>query len=277
VRRRSIVGILASLAIASCTLTTDLGGLSGGVPDALQPDVASEGASPEGSPFDGGGVADATPSGCARVPDATFCVDFDHPNPLATTLWTTVDLTTATGTTTLVTNPVASPPNAARFEVSTVQTPCSFQQLGRTFNGGFSSVTARLSVRPEDEGKFLAVFASTNPALNYRVLVSLQPNAGMGGFLSALVQKAQSGVFSEVANVTINLDTNPVGTYHDVTVELRVNGATKSIAVTVDGKSMGASAPADLSIDNPRIEVGPYCVTRPSRMTIDDVAVTVTP
>jgi hypothetical protein len=66
-----------------------------------------------------------------------------------------------------------------------------------------------------------------------------------------------------------------LGSFHAVTVEYRTSPS--GITVRVDGKSFDITPPADFAINDPVLQIGPYCVDDSMRDTFDDVAVFTTP
>lgn len=271
--------VASALLCARCSLLTDTDGLSGGAAprgDAGGAD-GSVGADAAGDAGAEGGGGDAAARGCARFPDAGFCVDFEGTAPLADGIWNDSDVGSPYGDISVTSTASVSPPNAALFDLRSLADagPCTDLQLRRTFTGTYSSVSAHTSARIDAYGRFFA-FAFSTSSTGYRALVSFEAAGDSNkSMVFVLLQKNVGGTFSDYGSATQALATSPLGAFHDVWIEYTAR--TPTVTVRVDDVTIPVTADGPMPIDTPRVYVGPYCRTQPFKVLADDVAVTLRP
>lgn len=269
--------VALALLSARCSLLTDTDGLSGGAGtkgDAGSPDGPTAADAGDAASVDAGG--DGATRGCARFPDAGFCVDFEGAAPLADGVWPESDVGSPFGDISLTSAASVSPPNAALFELRSLNDAgaCTDLQLRRTFSGKYGSVLAHASARVDAYGRFFA-FAFATGSTGYRALVSFEAAGGIKSMVYVLLQKNVGGTFSEYGSTTRELEASPLGAFHDVSIEYTAQATT--VTVRVDDVTIPVTADGPMPIDTPRVYVGPYCRTQPFKVLADDVAVTLRP
>ena len=268
---------------AGCSLVIGTDGLSGEAPN-LNPNDAA--ASPDGADgaqgTDGAAVvdgADAGLRGCGLYADASFCQDFDDPTTaLSASTWTSADIAGPAGTITLVEAGAASQPYAARLALLDASNGCEFLRLSKQLPGTRSALKARVAVRADGLGTFLAVVAapSTTPGNSYRLLLAFEKPGSSTGYLSAFVQKHDASGFSDVTSDTLPFTSDPVG--RDFVVDVEITAApSASIIVREGGRALTLTAPSDLTIVDARVDLGPYCQSVARTFTFDDLAIWTSP
>lgn len=274
-RLASVVVCLVA-AVAGCSLVVGTDGLTGEMPAN---DAGAQETSLDGAQASDGPLGDAGARGCGVYTDATFCQDFDDPTTaLSASTWTVADTADPGGTITLVEAGAVSLPNAARLSLLDTTSGCQYLRLSRTFTGSLSGLSTRLSIRPDSEGIFLALVAapSETPGATYRVLVGFDKPRGSAGQLFVLVQKHESGGFSDFSSDSLPFDASPFGRSFDVAVE--VTAAPNAKVVVREGvRTLTLAAPPALAITGARIDYGPYCRGETTTVTLDDVVIWATP
>lgn len=210
-------------------------------------------------------------TGCARFADATFCADFDGPEPLSRALWSEVGSDDAIGGIAVREDDVVSVPRAARFRVATAPTTCEYMTAATRFATNPERLLARASVRATTPGTFVVVGSSVTSAENetvrYRLLVGLQgPQAGR-----VVLQRA-SKVVTQVAAVAFALDVDAYQAWTEVELDIDTRGASRTIAVTIAGATATLPLPDDYALVTPTLRIGPYCTARDADVAFDDVA-----
>ncbi len=231
-------------------------------------DVATGGteASAEAGPIGDGGAA-----GCARFADATFCVDFEQPDPLSGMVWSAPRTTIDAGTIDVTTERSVSPSHAASFVMRDGGPACDSLVLERRFAGDYQKFRARASASLETGGFFFIVSSHPNASIGYVLLVSM-------GELSVdmlVQQNGPDGGPYTIDHATVPFDTTPFGIFQDVEVEVDVG--TQRARLTVGSKSKETSLPPGYITRDPRLTLGPFCHNTGQRLFIDDVAAWVTP
>ena len=103
------------------------------------------------------------------------------------------------------------------------------------------------------------------------------PYGGRPYSLKAYLQKHElDDTASDVDTNKIGLDDNPLGVYQEIVGEFPA-GTPKTAVVRLGDKSVTLAAPADFIVNDPKIKVGPSCAPGPTRITVDDIAVWLTP
>ena len=273
-RRRVYACSLSLALVAGCSLFTDFGGLSGGPSvDAGTTDgsraVAGDGAALDAA--DGGTTADA--SGCARFPDASFCVDFDRPAALTTGTWSEIEPTTpADRTIDLTTLAPVSPPNAAAIQLRNASAgDCKYLRLIRRFSGALTRTSVRFAVRAETSGVVVSTTFGVRAGLSFDVLVSFDEDRQVHLF----VQRNTNNNITEEGASNVFLASRLIGRWVEMTVDYTItpNAAT----VTVEGQVATVPLRPDLIGRDPEASFGAFCAATPTQFAYDDVAITVTP
>ena len=214
---------------------------------------------------DGGGSP-----GCARFSDASFCVDFEQPDPLAATVWTAPRTTTDGGTIAVTTARSVSPSHAASFVMLDGGPACNFLVLERNFTGDFQNVRARASTSVETSGWFFVVSSHPSNVISYVLLVSIGEQS-----IDLIVQENSDGGPYTKGQASLPFDTTPLGIFQDVMVE--IDTASHIARLTVGARSADATLPPEYTTKDPRLTLGPFCHNTGQRVLVDDVAVWVTP
>lgn len=263
-------------AMGGCSLITDMSGLSSG--EAL----ADGSATGDDGSKDSGGLGEAGPdgsggpdaSGCARYPGTTFCIDFDHPSPLATPPWSENDalLSDPAGTIALTTSAPVSAPNAARFELTASTDNCRYLRLVEKVPGIFGDIVTRFDMRAEDSAVYFSLGVTVDASLRFTILVSLDGDS----FIQLFVQRGDSTT-TEIGSDSTNLDLPWTGRWLAVTLEYK-SQPTKGVTLTVPGaRPLFVPLPAAFVAGDPQLTIGPYCTGDVTRVTFDDFAAWLTP
>jgi hypothetical protein len=216
-------------------------------------------------------VDGGTGQGCARFADASFCVDFEQPDPLSPMVWTAPRTSIDAGAIEITTERSVSPPHAASFVMRDGGPACDFLVLERSFTGDFQALRARASASVEVGGWFFVVQSHPSPFVSYVFLVSMgEQSADM-----IVQQNGPDGGPTTLDIASIPFDTTPLGVFQDVVVE--VDARTHSARLTVGTKSKSATLPAAFTAKDLRVTLGPFCHDRAQHVLVDDVAVWVTP
>jgi hypothetical protein len=223
-------------------------------------------ASGEAGPIGDGGAA-----GCARFADATFCVDFEEPDPLSGTVWSAPRTTVDAGTIEVTTERSVSPSHAASFVMRDGGPACDSLVLERRFAGDYPKFRARASASLETGGFFFIVSSHPSDSIRYVLLVSMRELA----VDMAVEQNGPDGGSYRIDTASVPFDTTPFGIFQDVMVEIDV--ATQRARLTVGSTSKEAKLPAGYTTRDPRLTLGPFCHNTGQRVLIDDVAAWVTP
>ncbi len=281
-RRSFLVAAFAVAALAGCSLLTDLAGLSSGGPpndgratDAPRSEggVTLEASTGGEGGADGGVLADA--SGCARYPGATFCVDFDHPNDLATPPWTLNDALElpAPGTIALTSTGPISAPSAARFDLADLAPDCQYLRLGKQVDGTFTKLTAHVAMRSENDGVYFTMHSDAAANLSFSILVAM----GISTSVRLFVQQRLNGTLTEIGNDDALFASSWVGQWLDLTLEY-TDSPTKSVSLTVPGlRKLTVGLPSTFVALNPDVGIGPYCYAKAAAATFDDFAIFAVP
>lgn len=216
-------------------------------------------------------VADGGRStGCAQLTDATFCVDFEEPEPLSATVWTAPRTTTDAGTVAITAERSVSPPHAASFVMAEGGPPCSFLVLERNFTGDYQNFRARASASVDSSGWFFIVSSHPGNSISYVLLVSMSEQS-----IDLAVDENSDGGPYRRGQASLSFDTTPFGTFQDVMVE--IDTASHIARLTVGARSADATLPPEYTTKDPRLTLGPFCHNTGQRVLIDDVAAWVTP
>ena len=217
----------------------------------------------------------STPQGCALYSDASFCHDFDDAKTaLSPYVLSSFIPDGSTGTISLVTDGAVSAPNAGRFVVTGAPSNgCADVLLTKSLPGQFGTLTARVSVRAETEGIAFSVVASQQEfqPRSYRVLLTIRRTATDAN-VEVLVQQYESGNFTTFYQGIFALQDDPFTRSLDLTVAM-ATAPTPSILVRAWDRSLVVPAPADLVINDPDVEIGPYCQPAGVTFTYDDLAI----
>lgn len=268
---RRILALATAVALAmaaGCSLLVDAGSYTAG-PHGIAADAAPRDDA-QGDAGDAG-----SPQGCARYADASFCHDFDDAKTaLSPFVLSTFIPDGSAGTVSLVMDGAVSAPNAARLVVTAAPAnACADVLLTKAFPGRFGTLTARVSVRAETEGIAFSVVAAQQEfqPRSYRVLLTIRrspTDANVGVF----VQQFESGSFSTFHQGIFALQDDPFTRSLDLTVVMATS-PTPSILVRAWDRSLVVPAPADLVINDPDVEIGPYCQPAGVTFTYDDLAI----
>ena len=264
----------AALALgAGCTLLNNLDGFAsgaGGVDTGL--DAATREGGGDGAAGIEGGSDAGTSVGCGRYADASFCVDFEGPDPLGPATWTENNLTSTKGTIALSKSPVVSPVNALRFDLTKSGAGgCDYLVMKRAFPGSFSKLTTRFAMRAEAEGIHFTVNFQPQPNLAFTLIAVV----GSGTLLRLFAQSYDNVDVVEVAGQNGQLSRTAVGRWVDVTFEATT--ATRTATLTVDDVKVGITLPAGFAVTAPKLVVGPYCLDHPAQVSFDDLAAWLAP
>lgn len=255
----------------------DTNGLSGSDPDAsidavVDTSTSEPDASRDSGAHDGAaGDADGSPAGCAARLDATFCNDFESPNSLTTSVWSSVD--SASGTIALTSSTSISPSHAATLVVQAGGSNCLYVRLTRRFPGSFKRISTDLFVLSRSSAFIFSFSAGSSLAsTSYQALLTFETGAGA----TMLLQKIASGTVSEVGRSRAALSASAQGRWARVSAEyVEVAG---TLAFSVDGVSgPSLSVPSDFVLEDPAIDLGPFCAQTGSEVLFDDVTVLATP
>lgn len=256
--------------LVGCAVLTDLSGLSEGEPSGGVEGGTEAATDAPSEAGDGGAPADA--SGCARYTDASFCVDFEGPSPIAEGTWSElgdVDRQQPKRTITLTQQDPISPPNAVVFDLAGGGSDCEYVRLIKRFTGDWATMTTRFEQRAENEGIFLTQEFRVSAKLSFSLLVAL----GGDRLVRLFVQKNENFVVTEVAGVDVLAETRVVGRWASIAIEYRAL-PTRSANLVIDGVVKSSVAlPPELVGRDPEVAIGPHCAGGPSRVTVDDVAV----
>ena len=246
--------------IASCSLFTDLGGLSNGYADSGTGETGADGG-------DAGIVVDA--AGCARFADASFCADFEGPSPTAAPPWTGNELTgrPGGGAIALTTVDPISPPNAVRITAAGGTGGCDYLRLIKRFSGNATAVTTRYRVRAGSEDAHFALGTKASSVLSFSVIVAL----GRPFTVTMIVQRNDNNTVSPVAQESKNLTTEWPGRWLDVRLELTTQPSPK-VALLVDDTRIDVALPAAFSANEPDLSIGGYCFGSDVLLDFDDFA-----
>ena len=232
------------------------------------PGAGSDASAPPGDA--GGGSSDGGTSGCARFADASFCVDFEQPDPLAATVWTAPQTSIDAGTIALTTARSVSPTHAVSFLMRDGGPPCDSLVLERSFSGAYRNVRARASASVEASGYFFVLSSHPDNNISYVLLVVMREAS-----IDLDVEENSDGGPYTKGRASIPFDTTPFGTFQDVMVE--IDTASHTARLTVGARSEVATLPPEYTTKNPRLTLGPFCHNTDQRVLIDDVAAWVTP
>lgn len=222
---------------------------------------------------DGGDGSARPEAGCGAYPGATFCVDFERPDPLGLGTWSETDYPDAsTGVLSLVSQPVVSPRNAARFDLNKLDSGgCDYLRLERRFTGSFGGFTARTDLMVEGEGLYFTLASDGAGSNRYSLIVGVSNRA-----VSLLFQKYDGNQFSTVSIEQISLDLVAYGRWLPISLEF-VEAQGKTVRFSVGSQSLSVPAPMDYSAKNLNLGVGPYCMKGPAKATVDDVVLVTVP
>ncbi len=230
----------------------------------------SDATSPEAS-ADGGDGGPRAEAGCEAYPGAAFCVDFERPDPLGLGTWSEADYPDAsTGVLSLVSQPVVSPRNAARFDKRD-SGGCDFLRLQRQFTGSFAGFTARTDLYVEGEGLYFTLASEGSGPNRYSLIVGVSNRA-----VSLLFQKYDGNQFSTVSSDQISLDLIAYGRWLPISLDF-AEARGKTVRFSVGSQSLSVAAPADYTAKNLNLGVGPYCMVGPAKATVDDVVLITLP
>lgn len=234
--------------------------------------TSSVDAPPEASADAGDGGTVRPEAGCEAYPGAAFCVDFERPDPLGLGTWSDTDYPDAsTGVLSLVSQPVVSPRNAARFDLAKLDGGCDYLRLERRFTGSFGGFKARLDLQVEGEGLYFSLSSEGAGPNRYGLIVGVSNRA-----VSLLFQKYDGSQFSTVSLEQISLDLVAYGRWLPISLEY-VEAQGKTVRFSVGAQSLSVTAPADYAAKNLNLGVGPYCMKGPARATVDDVVLVTVP
>ena len=275
------VGSLGPLVpIAGCSLLTDLTSLSSGGPLADGGGTGDEAGKDSGGRAEAGdagtgdgAIADA--GGCGRYPDATFCVDFDQPNPFATSLWTENDALdpSPAGTIILTTSNPISAPNAASFQLAASTDNCRYDRLVKKVPGLFGSISTRFAVRAEDASVYFSLGVTVDANLRFTILIAL----GGDKLVNLFAQRGDSAGVTGIGGDTANLDLPWAGRWLSMSLAYQAQ-PTKGVSLMVPGaRTLFVSLPAAFVGGDPQLTIGPYCSGTLTRATFDDFAFWLTP
>ena len=268
---------------AGCSLLVDTSNLAGTASNVLADaalDAAMEirtdagGAADAGAEADAHVDADATPTGCARYPDAAVCDDFDEPGSLSTPVWTNADVDSSIGTLTLTTDASISPPSAASFFVRPNMPLCSYQTLFRRFLGTYRTFSMQASVYMGNpfNSVLLTGHSKTFAGLTYSFIVQILSTAvtvriqSFGG-----ANPSTDGVLFDVFP-----DSSPIGRWVPLTITYIAS--TNTLGLTAGNAHEEKVLPADFVARDPTVSFGPYCTDgNAASMLLDDVVVHATP
>lgn len=222
---------------------------------------------------DGGDSGARAEAGCSAYPGSAFCVDFERPDPLGLGTWTETDYPDAsTGVLSLVSQPVVSPRNAARFELAKLDSGgCDYLRLERRFTGSFGGFTARTDLLVEGEGLYFTLASEGSGPNRYSLIVGVSNRA-----VSLLFQKYDGSQFSTVSIDEISLDLVAFGRWLPISLEY-VEAKGKTVRFSVGSQSLTVAAPSDYAARNLNLGVGPYCMRGPAKATVDDVVLVTLP
>ena len=241
--------------------------------EASLPDATSSDAPQEASADAGDGGTVRPEAGCEAYPGATFCVDFERPDPLGLGSWSETDYPDAsTGVLSLVSQPVVSPRNAARFDLAKLDSGgCDYLRLERRFTGSFGGFKARLDLQVEGEGLYFSLSSEGAGSNRYGLIVGVSNRA-----VSLLFQKYDGSQFSTVSIDQISLDLVAYGRWLPISLAF-VDAPGKTVRFSVGSQSLSVAAPADYAAKNLNLGVGPYCMKGPAKATVDDVVLVTVP
>lgn len=268
-KRLSLVAILTSSTltalglIASCSLFTDLGALSGGPAGTGETGV------------DGGDAAipmvDA--AGCGRFADASFCIDFEGPSPTLAPPWTESEMRSGAGAGVIALTTVdpISPPNAVRISAPGVSGGCDYLRLIKRFSGNATGVTAKYRVRTASANPHFALGTKGSPGLSFSVIVAL----GTPRTVTMIVQRNNNSTVTSVAQESKDLTAPWPGRWLDVKVELTTLPSPK-VTLFADEVRIDVALPAEFAANDPDLSIGGYCFGSDVLFDFDDFATWVT-
>jgi hypothetical protein len=223
-------------------------------------------------------VVDAGPAvGCGPRGDASFCVDFEGPNPLSLQVWSQV--VTYDGGSVVLADAGFSPSHAVRISGPPGDGGfdfCSYETLTRRFSTPFSSLTAR-AVALLDPTTSVFTLLVNDGVNSFVVLASMD---GPTGFLLRLQRLFTDGGGETTTAPLGLLDVSPVGTWTEVelVVEAPVSpAAPPRLRFRVGSAEVSMALPADFVRTAPQLVAGLWCDRWGSTVVLDDIAVYLTP
>ena len=269
-------GVALSTAFAACSgaFVSSSGEDASTTPnEASLSDAPSNDATPSEASADGGDGGTRPEAGCEAYPGAAFCVDFERPDPLGLGTWSKTDYPDSSlGVVSLVSQPVVSPRNAARFDLTRLDSGgCDYLRLERKVTGSFGGFTARTDLWVEGDGLYFTLASEGAGQNRYSLIVGVSNRA-----ISLLLQKYDGTQFSTVSGDDISLDLVAYGRWLPISLEY-VEAQGKTVRFSVGSQSVSIAAPVDYAAKNLNIGVGPYCMKGPAKATVDDVVLITQP
>ena len=231
-------------------------------------DAAVTGATDAGTPTDAlGPTDDAGARGCARYPDAAFCVDFESAESLGPRTWTTTWVTDAAAIDLL--DGGFESAHAAAFSIAG-DASCANATLDRNIVKPFSRIVAKANLRLETPASSLIFHFTGADGTQVNVVSSLDSERRT--FL--VVQSIRSDGGSTTESSGADLVLTPLGTWveAELSLDMRTTPATARFTL-----ADVATEPVPLSdgfaAEKPVFTLGAWCVGRTVRFAVDDVRI----
>lgn len=208
--------------------------------------------------------------GCAGLRDAGFCEDFDHGDPLGAK-WTGIDHTPL-GTISL-SDASFSAPYAASIDNADAH-GCDSLAIQKFFAGTYSQARVQFRVLLRSPSSTAVWTTKSVDGTYYRSLAYL--TAGGGINLSLQAYHPDGGV-DQIGGAQGTLVAGLL-TDHWYDIELTIQATPTRIArLRVDDVEVTATLPVAYAMSNPNLSLGSWCAPSPQEITVDDVAIWVTP
>lgn len=218
---------------------------------------------------DGGAAPDvANPSGCATYTDASWCVDFEKPNDITTTVWT--EVTSGSGSSiTLASTTSVSPTHAANILVAQGAPACSFVRLKRRFSGTLTYVRGRAAVRPSRDGVPIAWEIDLPSGVQYNILGVLYSDPK----LSIKIQKydGSTNTVTLLTEKMVALDASPFDVWNEVEITAQT-APTREVTLRLGQTQVTAALASEVPLQDPALSTGIWCEDAPLAVLVDDVA-----